>query len=135
MTEHTLTTLFHTYADQEKPPVIELLNIDKASRIESFDNSHLFGTFYVGGMVVFEDFLPLKDEYRKFKITSEVKDDISAMKEVLYRRYYKVLMENLQQPDLIVMDGGLSQVRVAKEIIDSLGLNIRILSNYYPIYF
>lgn len=95
--------------------------------MESFDNSHLFGTFYVGGMVVYEDFLPLKDEYRKYRIQSDVKDDLSAMREVLYRRYYKVLMENLQKPDLIVMDGGITQVNVAKEIISSLGLNIRII--------
>ena len=104
-----------------------LLNTEQVSRMESFDNSHLFGTFYVGGMVVYDNFLPLKDEYRKFKISTEVKDDLSAMKEVLYRRYYRVLMEDLQKTDLIVMDGGLSQVRVAKEIIDSLGLNIRII--------
>lgn len=104
-----------------------LLNIEKASRMESFDNSHLFGTFYVGGMVVFNDFIPLKDEYRKYKISTEVKDDLSAMKEVLYRRYYKVLMENLEKPDLIVMDGGKTQISVAKEIIDSLGLNIPII--------
>lgn len=105
----------------------KLLNIPKVSRMESFDNSHLFGTFYVGGMVVFEDFLPLKDEYRKFKITSEIKDDIKAMKEVLYRRYYKVLMENLKKPDLIVMDGGKTQIAAAKEIITSLNLNIPII--------
>ena len=105
----------------------ELLNIDKASRIESFDNSHLFGTFYVGGMVVFEDFIPQKDDYRKYKISTDVKDDLSAMKEVIYRRYYKVLMEDLQKPDLIVMDGGKTQISVAKEIVDSLGLNIPII--------
>ena len=105
----------------------ELLHLEKVSRMESFDNSHLFGTFYVGGMVVFDDFLPLKDEYRKFKITSDAKDDISAMKEVLYRRYYKVLMEDLEKPDLIVMDGGKAQISVAKEIVTSLGLNIPII--------
>ncbi len=104
-----------------------ILNQENVSRMEAFDNSHLFGTFYVGGMVVYDDFLPLKDEYRKFKISVDVKDDISAMKEVLYRRYYRVLMENLTKPDVIVMDGGIAQVRVAKEIIDSLGLNIRVI--------
>ena len=104
-----------------------LLGTDKVSRMEAFDNSHLFGTFYVGGMVVYDDFLPLKDEYRKFKISTDVKDDLGAMREVLYRRYFKVLMENLQAPDLIVMDGGFNQVSVAKEIIDSLGLKIRII--------
>lgn len=105
----------------------ELLGVEKVSRMESFDNSHLFGTFYVGGMVVFNDFIPQKDEYRKFKISTEVKDDLSAMKEVLYRRYFKVLMENLEKPDLIVMDGGQTQISVAKEIIESLGLNIPII--------
>ena len=95
--------------------------------MESFDNSHLFGTFYVGGMVVFEDFLPLKNEYRKYKLNVSVNDDLSAMKEVLYRRYYKVLMENLRKPDLIVLDGGKLQISICKEIITSLGLNIPII--------
>lgn len=105
----------------------KLLGTDKVSRMEAFDNSHLFGTFYVGGMVVYEDFLPLKDEYRKYKISSEVKDDLGAMKEVIYRRYYKVLMENLTPPDVIVMDGGFNQVKIAVDIIRSLGLNIRVI--------
>ena len=96
-------------------------------RIETFDNSHLFGTYYVGGMVVFDDFLPNKNLYRKFKISTEVKDDLSAMKEVIYRRYFKVLMEDLDKPDLIIVDGGELQVNAAKEIIDSLGLNIHII--------
>ena len=105
----------------------EILGTDKVSRMEAFDNSHLFGTFYVGGMVVYEDFLPLKDEYRKYKISSEVKDDLGAMKEVIYRRYYKVLMENLTPPDVIVMDGGFNQVKIAVDIIRILGLNIRVI--------
>ena len=104
-----------------------LLNIPKVERIESFDNSHLFGTYYVGGMVVFDNFLPNKNEYRKYKIETDVKDDLGAMREVLYRRYYKVLMENLKKPDLIVLDGGKTQIAVCKEIIDSLNLNIPIV--------
>jgi len=103
------------------------LNMDKIFRIETFDNSHLFGTFYVAGMVVFDNFLPNKNEYRKFKITTGVKDDLSAMKEVIYRRYFKVLMEDLERPDLIIVDGGELQINAAKEIIDSLGLKIRII--------
>ena len=88
----------------------KLLNVKQVSRMESFDNSHLFGTYYVGGMVVFEDFLPKRDEYRKFKIDINVKDDLSAMKEVVYRRYYRLFMENAKLPDLIVVDGGELQV-------------------------
>lgn len=103
------------------------LNMDNLYRIEAFDNSHLFGTFYVGGMVVFDNFLPNKDLYRKFKISTDVKDDLSAMREVIYRRYYRVLMDNLEKPDLIIVDGGELQVKIAKEVVDSLGLNIRVI--------
>ena len=78
-------------------------------------------------MVVFDDFLPNKNLYRKFKISTSVKDDLSAMKEVIYRRYFRVLMDNLDKPDLIIVDGGETQVSVAKEIIDSLGLNIKVI--------
>ena len=105
----------------------KLLGGVKVNRMESFDNSHLFGTYYVGGMVVFDDFLPLRNEYRKFKIDASVKDDLSAMREVVYRRYYRVLMDNLPKPDLIVVDGGELQVNVVKEIIDDLNLGINII--------
>lgn len=105
----------------------ELLGLEKLSRMESFDNSHLFGTFYVGGMVVFDDFLPNKDLYRKYKISTDVKDDLGAMREVIYRRYFKTLMEEAYTPDLIVMDGGKLQISVCKEVLDSLGLKIPII--------
>jgi len=104
----------------------ELLGLEKLERIEAFDNSHLFGTFYVGGMVVFDNFIPNKDEYRKFKIETDAKDDLSAMREVLYRRYYKVLMGEARKTDLLLVDGGELQINVAKEIINSLGLDIPI---------
>lgn len=104
-----------------------LLNIKNIARIESFDNSHLFGTYYVGGMVVFDNFLPNKDLYRKYKITTDIKDDLGAMKEVIYRRYYKVVMEESYKPDLIVLDGGKGQINVCKEILSSLNLNIPIV--------
>ncbi len=105
----------------------KLLGGVKVNRMESFDNSHLFGTYYVCGMVVFDDFIPLRNEYRKFKVDVSVKDDLSAMREVVYRRYYRVLMENLVKPDLIVVDGGELQVNVVKEIIDDLNLGINII--------
>lgn len=104
-----------------------LLGLKELRRIESFDNSHLFGTFYVGGMVVFDDFLPNKDLYRKYKISTEVKDDIGAMKEVIYRRYFKTIMNESYKPDLIVMDGGKAQIDACKEVLDSLNLYIPII--------
>ena len=117
--------------DEERLKALEelksLLGLSELHRMESFDNSHLFGTFYVGGMVVFDDFLPNKDLYRKYKISTDVKDDLGAMREVLYRRYFKTLMGEVYAPDLIVMDGGQLQISVAKEILDSLGLKIPII--------
>ena len=104
-----------------------LLNIKSARRIEAFDNSHLFGTFYVSGMVVFEDFLPLKNEYRKYKIDLDASNDLKAMEEVIYRRYQKVLVENLTHPDLIIVDGGKTQIEVAKNILTELNLEIEVI--------
>ena len=117
--------------DEERKKALEelknLLKLNSVRRMESFDNSHLFGTFYVGGMVVFDDFIPNKNLYRKYKISTEVKDDLGAMKEVLYRRYFKTLMGEVEAPDLIVMDGGQLQISVCKEILNSLGLKIPII--------
>ena len=104
-----------------------ILGNKKAERIETFDNSHLFGTYYVSGMVVFENFLPLKQEYRKFKIDINTKDDLKAMEEVLYRRYYRLLMEKGKFPDLIIVDGGETQVNVAKKVLSELNLNISLI--------
>jgi len=104
-----------------------ILKTDKVSRMEAFDNSHLFGTFYVGGMVVFDDFLPNKNLYRKFKIDASIKDDLGAMREVLYRRYYRVLMGEEEKCDLIIIDGGENQVNVCKKIIDEFKLDIKII--------
>lgn len=102
------------------------LNLPSVSRIELFDNSNLFGTFNVSGMVVFIDGKPSKNDYRKFKITNDKNDDYGTMREVIYRRYFKVLKDNLEKPDLVVVDGGLGQINVAREVIKELGLNIPV---------
>lgn len=103
-----------------------LLNLKNLERIELFDNSHLFGTFYVGGMVVYNNMEPQKDEYRKFKIDKNVTNDIDAMKEVIYRRYYRVLVQDLKKPDLIIVDGGETQVKAVLEVLNSLNLDIKV---------
>lgn len=104
-----------------------ILNLNKLDRIELFDNAHLFGTFNVSGMVVFIDGKPSKNDYRKFKITLDKNDDYGTMHEVIYRRYFRVLKDNLTKPDLIIVDGGLGQINVAREVIKSLGLNIPVV--------
>lgn len=104
----------------------EKLNIKSADRIELFDNSNLFGSFNVSGMVVFKLGKPSKNDYRKFKITNDVNDDYGTMREVIYRRYFRVLKENLEAPDLIIVDGGIGQINVAREVISQLGLKIEV---------
>lgn len=105
----------------------ELIGIKNLKRIETFDNAHLFGTYTVSGMVVFTNGKPDKKEYRKYKIDSGSKDDYHTMQEVIYRRYYRVLHERLEKPDLIIVDGGIIQVNAAKEVLDSLYLDIPVV--------
>ena len=100
------------------------LNLEKVGRIELFDNAHLFGTFNVSGMVVFIDGKPAKNEYRKYKISIDTNDDYGTMREVIYRRYFRVLKDKLEIPDLIIVDGGIGQLNVAREVLKELNLNI-----------
>lgn len=103
------------------------LNLSRVDRIELFDNSNLFGNYNVSGMVAFVMGKPSKNDYRKFKITSDVNDDYGTMREVIYRRYFRVLKDNLEKPDLIIVDGGVGQINVAREVILSLGLDIPVV--------
>ena len=105
----------------------KILKLDKLDRIELFDNSNLFGTFNVSGMVVFKSGLPAKNEYRKYKITNDRNDDYGTMREVIYRRYFRVLKDDLERPDLIIVDGGIGQINIAREVINSLNLNIKVV--------
>ena len=104
----------------------KLLNLEHLNRIDLFDNSNLFGDFSVSAMVVFKNGVPAKKEYRKFKISINKNDDYNTMKEVLYRRYYRMLLEHLEKPDLIVVDGGINQINACKEIMQMLNLDIKI---------
>lgn len=104
-----------------------LLKLNKLDRIELFDNSNLFGSFNVSGMVVFVNGKPSKNDYRKFKISIDKNDDYGTMKEVIYRRYFRVLKDNLVKPDLIIVDGGIGQINVAREVISSLNLTIPVV--------
>lgn len=104
-----------------------ILHLDRLDRIELFDNSHLFGTFSVSGMVVFVNGKPSKNDYRKFKITGNGNDEYAMMQEVTYRRYFRVLKDGLTPPDLIIVDGGIGQIHVVREVIQSLGLHIMVV--------
>jgi excinuclease ABC subunit C len=104
------------------------MNIPAPIRIESFDNSNIMGTDPVSAMVVFIDGKPAKKEYRKYKIkTVKGPDDYASMREVIYRRYSRVIREELPLPDLILIDGGKGQVDVAKDVlINQLGIDIPV---------
>ena len=104
----------------------KLLNLKVLDRIDAFDNSNLFGSFAVSGMVVFKNGKPNKKEYRKYKVSIDKNDDYNTMKEVIYRRYFRALLEKSEMPDLILVDGGENQIRACKEILNSLNINIKV---------
>lgn len=102
------------------------MNIHAPLRIEAFDNSNIQGADAVSALVVFIDGKPAKKEYRKYKIKTVVgPDDYASMREVIRRRYSRVLKEELPLPDLIIIDGGKGQIESAREVlVDELGLDI-----------
>ncbi len=106
----------------------ESLGLERLSRIEAFDNSNIQGTNPVSAMVVFIDGKPARKEYRKYKVrTVHGADDYGTMREVIRRRYERVLKENLPMPDLIVVDGGKGQISSAIDILENeLGLFIPV---------
>ena len=104
-----------------------ILGMDSIYRIDVFDNSNLFGSFAVSGMVVFIDGKPAKNEYRKYKVSLDVNDDYNTMKEILYRRYQRALVDRTTLPDLIIVDGGENQIRAALDILNLLHLNIKVV--------
>lgn len=113
-----LTNKLQTVLGMDKPPV----------RIECFDNSNISGTDAVAGCVVFVNTKPSKKDYRKYNIkTVTGPDDYASMREVVFRRYSRMINENAPLPDLIITDGGQGQMEVVREVIeDTLNLNIPI---------
>jgi excinuclease ABC subunit C len=106
----------------------EWLGTAAINRIEAFDNSNIQGTNPVSAMVVFVNGKPDRKEYRKYKVkTVQGPDDYETMREVIRRRYERVLKDNLQMPDLIVVDGGKGQISAAIDVLENeLGLYIPV---------
>ncbi|MFA1820614.1 excinuclease ABC subunit UvrC [Virgibacillus oceani] len=104
----------------------KVLNIELPHRIEAFDNSNIQGTDPVSAMVVFIDGKPNKKEYRKYKIRDvDGPDDYETMREVIRRRYRRVIKEELPLPDLIIVDGGKGQMSAAIDVLENeLGLDV-----------
>ena len=107
----------------------DLLHLPKMPyQIECFDNSNISGSDAVAACVVFKKMKPSKQDYRKYNIKTVVgPDDYASMKEVVYRRYHRLLEEQQPLPDLIVADGGKGQMEVIRQAVqDELGLDIPI---------
>lgn len=104
------------------------LHMSKQPRhIECFDNSNLQGTNPVASCVVFRDGKPSKREYRHFNVKSVVgPDDFASMREIVYRRYSRLLEEGAELPDLIIVDGGKGQLSSAYSVIKELGIENRV---------
>lgn len=106
----------------------KLLSIPTPIRIEAFDNSNLFGEYPVSAMVCYINGKPAPKEFRKYHVKTVLgANDYATMKEIIYRRYLRLVMENNTLPDLIIMDGGLIQVNAALDTLASLNLNIPVI--------
>ena len=104
------------------------LRLEKEPRhIECFDNSNLQGTNPVASCVVFRDGKPSRKEYRHFNVKTVVgPDDFASMREIVYRRYSRLLEENAELPDLIIVDGGKGQLSSAYEVLCALGIENQV---------
>jgi len=116
------------YADRLMNAMQKELRLDRQPRhIECFDNSNLQGSHPVASCVVFRDGKPSRKEYRHFNIkTVEGPDDYASMREVVFRRYTRLMVEGAELPDLIIADGGKGQMGVIHEVLERLGLDIPI---------
>ncbi len=104
-----------------------ILNIKTPLHIELFDNSHLQGSEPIGAMVCFINGVKTPSMYRKYNIKqSSGKDDLKSMYEVIYRRYSRLKKENQPFPDLILVDGGFNQLKVAQKALDDLDIKINL---------
>lgn len=120
----------------------DLRLVEEPRLIECFDNSNFQGDFAVSAMTVFRDGKPSKKDYRHFNVKTVVgPDDFATMREVIHRRYSRVVEENLEFPQLLVVDGGKGQLSAAMEALDELklrgkfaviGIAKRLEEIYYP---
>ena len=108
--------------------LMDVLQLPHGHRIEAFDHSHIQGQDPVSAMVCFIDGQPNKKEYRKYKLRDvDHADEAASTREVIYRRYSRILKEHGKLPDLILMDGAETQVAAAQDVLENqLGLSIPV---------
>ncbi|MHA1378665.1 MAG: excinuclease ABC subunit UvrC [Candidatus Helarchaeota archaeon] len=133
--EKSIRNIMITSQDQEFEITSEgvtqlkkLLNLKTMPyRIAGFDISNIGGTFATGSLVIFENGIPKKEDYRRFRIKHTGPDDVGMIKELLDRRYKKIIREKIQLPNLILIDGGKGQVNAASEILKKYEIDIPLL--------
>ena len=114
------------FTEEANQELRKILHLETLDRIDLFDNSNLFGDWSVSCMVVFKNGVPAKNEYRKYKISFDKNDDYGMMREVIYRRYQRALVEKTELPNLIIVDGGIGQIHACKEVLEALNLKIKV---------
>ncbi len=121
--------MLYRHKDEQKQKALDELGKlikHKINTIEIFDNAQLFGTAPISALIVYKDGEFDRKSYRKYHLKTTTNDDYQAMKEVIYRRYQKLLIENLEFPSLILVDGGKGQLHAAAEVLNDLNIDIKI---------
>ena len=122
----SLEARFIELASKDEDIFIELgsyVNLSRVSTIEMCDMSHISGDSAVGAIIVFQNGYPMKNKYRKYNINGEnTKDDLASTHEVIYRRFYNLLKDNLPFSDILIVDGGVNQMNAANQALNELGI-------------
>ena len=122
----SLEARFIELASKDEDIFIELgsyLNMSRVSTIEMCDMSHISGDSAVGVVIVFQNGYAMKNKYRKFNIKGEnTADDLASTYEVIYRRFYNLLKDNLEFSDILIVDGGINQMNAAKKALSDLNI-------------
>ena len=122
----SLEARFIELASKDEDIFVELgsyVNLSRVSTIEMCDMSHISGDSAVGAIIVFQNGYPMKNKYRKYNINGEnTKDDLASTHEVIYRRFYNLLKDNLPFSDLLIVDGGVNQMNAANQALSELGI-------------
>ena len=104
----------------------QLLQLPKVERLEMFDVSHISGQFSVGAMIVYENGGFNKSQYRKYMLHQK-NDDVASMEEMIYRRLFRALKEKQNLSDVLLVDGSIGQVQVAKQVVDALQIQMPVI--------
>lgn len=129
--EHDLEHYFMLYRHKEENRQKALDDLSdlihkEIKQIDIFDNAQLFGTAPISALIVYNNHEFDKKSYRKYHLKSTTNDDYQAMKEVTYRRYQKMMIDNETLPDLVLVDGGKGQIHAAQEVLNALELPLPV---------